>query len=82
MARNTKTRTKAWLVEHRKKTMELIWALILSVCTTDRCITQTVLETDEQDMCIVEKVLHEQLPQDGDWKTVEYKCKLLNTVQI
>jgi hypothetical protein len=61
--------------------MEIIWVLILSVCTTDHCITQTVLETTAQDKCLNEKVLHEQLPSDGDWKTVEYKCEILNSVE-
>ena len=62
--------------------MEIIWVLILSVCTIDRCITQNVLETNAQDKCMNEKILHEELPQDGGWKTVEYKCQLLNSVEI
>jgi len=61
--------------------MEIIWVLILSVCNTDHCITQTISETTTQVKCINEKILHEELPEDGGWKTVEYKCELLNNVE-
>ena len=47
--------------------MEIIWILVLSVCGTDRCISQTVLETDTKFKCQTELVLHEQMPQDGPW---------------
>ena len=39
--------------------MEIIWVLVLSVCTTDRCITQTVLETNTKNkffLCIQNKL--------------------------
>lgn len=61
--------------------MEVTWALILSVCTTDYCATQNILETAAQDLCMYEKTLHEQLPPDGNWKTIKYECKLLNSVE-
>ena len=52
----------------------IVWVLMLSVCNTDQCITQTVLETTAKDRCMYHKIMHEQLPIDGDWKTIEYKC--------
>ena len=62
--------------------MEIIWVLVLSVRTTDRCITQTVLETNTKNKCVNEKVLHEELPVDGPWRTIEYNCKLLNDLEV
>ena len=54
---------------------------MLSVCSSGQCMSQTVLETTAQDVCINQKSLHEQLPQDGDWTTVEYKCKPKNSFE-
>lgn len=62
--------------------MEIIWILVLSVCGTDRCISQTVLETDTKFKCQTELVLHEQMPQDGPWRSVEYNCLLLNALEV
>ncbi len=57
----------------------IVWVLMLSVCNTDQCITQTVLETSAKDRCMYHKIMHEQLPMDGNWKTIEYKCKPKNS---
>ena len=55
--------------------MEIVWVLLLSVCSAEQCITQEVLQTNHKDKCMYHKVMHEQLPQDGDWSKVEYICK-------
>ena len=60
---------------------ELVWVLMLSVCSSGQCMSQTVLETTAQDVCINQKSLHEQLPQDGNWTTIEYKCKPKNSFE-
>tara|TARA_B100001057_G_scaffold152174_1_gene152204 strand:- start:957 stop:1145 length:189 start_codon:yes stop_codon:yes gene_type:complete len=62
--------------------MEIIWVLILSVCNTDYCITQTISENTTQSKCINEKILHEELPSEGSWKSIEYRCELLNSVEV
>ena len=51
--------------------IEIIWVLMLSVCSTQQCITQQVLETTAKDKCIHHKTMHEQLPIDGFWKSIE-----------
>jgi len=42
------------------------------------CVKQSIQWFEKQQECISFKVLHEELPQDGSWTTVEYKCKLIN----
>lgn len=62
--------------------MEIVWVLLLSVCSTNQCITQTVLETNAEDKCIYHKVMHEQVPPDGSWGSIEYTCQPKDSVQI
>lgn len=57
----------------------IVWVLLLSVCNTEQCITQTVLETSAKDRCMYHKIMHEQLPKDGDWKSITYICKPKNS---
>ena len=57
----------------------VIWVLMLSVCNTDQCVTQTVLETTAKDRCMYHKIMHEQLPKDGNWKSITYICKPKNS---
>ena len=57
---------------------EIIWTLLLTVCSDASCATQTIQWFDEQPKCIEMKVLHEDFPQDGNWKSVEYSCSMVN----
>jgi len=57
----------------------IVWVLLLSVCNTEQCITQTVLETSAKDRCMYHKIMHEQLPIDGNWKSITYICKPKNS---
>jgi len=56
----------------------MIWALLLTACMETTCVKQSIQWFEKQQECISFKVLHEELPQDGSWTTVEYKCKLIN----
>ena len=58
--------------------IEIVWVLVLSVCTSSQCLSQEVIETVDQDRCISEKLMYEKLPQDGNWNTVKYECKIKN----
>ena len=60
--------------------IEIVWVLVLSVCTSSQCISQEVLQTTDQDQCISQKTMHEKLPQDGNWNSVKFECKLKNGV--
>jgi hypothetical protein len=62
--------------------MEIIWSLLLTVCGESHCVKQTIQWFDERPQCVEMKLLHEDLPQDGNWKTVEYKCTIVNALQV
>ena len=57
---------------------EIIWTLLLTVCSDASCATQTIQWFEEKPQCVQMKTIHEALPEDGHWKSVEYKCELLN----
>ena len=48
---------------------------MLTVCSTAFCGTQTIQWFDKKPDCIEMKIIHEDIPLDGDWKQVSYKCK-------
>jgi|TARA_B100001996_G_scaffold94628_2_gene70839 hypothetical protein len=55
--------------------MEIIWVLLLSVCTSQKCVTQEVKEFLSEDKCISSQVAHELIPTDGKWDSIIYKCQ-------
>ncbi len=59
----------------------MIWSLLLTDCIQTTCAKQSIQWFEEKQQCIEFKILHEELPQDGHWNTVEYKCILVNGVQ-
>ena len=59
----------------------MIWSLFLTACTISSCLTQEIQWFEDKQDCIEFKLLHEELPQDGNWSIVEYNCKLLNGVE-
>jgi hypothetical protein len=62
--------------------MEIIWSLILTVCSSSFCAMQTVQWFEEKPQCIEMKRIHEDLPIDGDWKSVEYKCTIVGAKEV
>jgi len=62
--------------------MEVIWTLLLTVCSTSHCATQAVQRFEEKSQCVEMRLLHEELPQDGGWKTVDYKCTIVGAQEI
>lgn len=59
----------------------MIWSLILTACIQTSCMNQEIQWFENKQDCIEFKLLHEELPQDGNWSIVEYNCKLLNGVE-
>ena len=47
---------------------------MLQVCSSFGCQDQMVAEFNTQDNCHIAQWQHEQIPTDGDWKSVEYIC--------
>ena len=62
--------------------MEIIWSLMLTVCSLDTCATQPIQWFEEKLMCIEMQTLHEELPIDGDWKSVTYKCTVVGAKEV
>jgi hypothetical protein len=60
-------------------TLSLTWLLVLTVCSANgKCVSQEIDQFNDHLTCTEARFEHETLPQDGDWKTVVYKCKLKN----
>ena len=56
--------------------MEIIWTLLLTACLSDtNCKYQDIQWFESEKECNAMKLLHEEIPTDGDWKTVNYVCK-------
>tara|TARA_Y100000114_G_C11691116_1_gene293612 strand:- start:525 stop:725 length:201 start_codon:yes stop_codon:yes gene_type:complete len=65
--------------------MEVIWSLLLTVCFNDpsgQCVTQDIQWFDEKNQCFDMKVIHESIPRDGNWKTVNYKCTVVGGKEV
>ncbi len=55
--------------------MEVLWVLYLTVCTNLNCMTQEVQRFENRGNCIDMQMVHEELPVDGNWKSVNYSCR-------
>ena len=56
---------------------------MLTVCMDSQsCIKQDVQWFEEKYQCVAMKALHEELPIDGDWKTIDYKCIIVGAKEI
>ena len=55
--------------------MEVVWGLLLTVCSGSTCIDQDIEQFTSRDKCEIMLVQHAELPADGDWDSVEYICK-------
>ena len=56
---------------------------MLTVCMDSQsCIKQDVQWFEEKYQCVEMKALHEELPIDGDWKTINYKCIIVGAKEV
>ena len=62
--------------------MEVIWSLMLTVCSTAYCGTQTIQWCEEKPDCIEMKAIHESIPSDGHWKSIEYRCTVVGAKEV
>ncbi len=61
----------------------IIWALVLTVCTNNgQCFNQTVQWFDKENVCMKYKAIYEQIPKDGSWASVDYKCGVVGAMDI
>jgi hypothetical protein len=61
--------------------MQIIWYILLTVCTEGQCMSQDVQWFDSVDACKTMLVQYQEIPADGDWDSVVYECKLKNAVE-
>ncbi len=59
----------------------MIWSLMLTACMQSTCVEQSIQWFEDKQECIEYKLLHEELPKDGNWSTVDYVCTLVNGVE-
>jgi len=61
----------------------IIWSLVLTVCTSGgQCFNQTVQWFDKENECLHYKKIYEEIPQDGHWASVNYKCGIVGAMEI
>jgi len=69
-----------WLLQTARLgiSMNIIWSLIVIACMDSQsCVKQDIQWFEEKYQCVAMKALHEELPVDGDWKTIDYKCTIV-----
>ena len=63
--------------------MEIIWVLLLTVCSNTGCIIQEVPEVkDEQECQLIEELIMTHYPSDGDWVSITWECKTKNGLEV
>ena len=62
--------------------MEIIWDLLLTVCSNTGCISQEVLEVKDEQECHYQRISHDTLPSDGDWVSITWECKTKNGLEV
>ena len=55
--------------------MNVIWHILLTVCSGSTCLEQDVHWFDSEKECQTMLVEYVAIPADGDWDTVTYVCK-------
>ena len=55
--------------------IEVIWHILLTVCSGSTCLEQDIQWFDKKEDCQTMLVQYVEIPVDGDWDTVEYVCK-------
>ena len=62
--------------------MEVIWHILLTVCSGSTCLEQDVQQFDTKLKCESMLVEYTEVPADGHWDTVKYICKPLGSVSL
>ena len=55
--------------------MEVIWGLLLTVCSGSTCLEQDIEQFTSREKCEIILVEHAVIPVDGSWDSVEWICK-------
>jgi len=69
-------------VHHKDIDMEVIWHILLTTCLGSTCLQQDVQRFDTKEQCFYMLEMYEGIPADGDWDSVNYVCKPVNSVSL
>jgi len=62
--------------------MEIIWHILLTVCSGTTCLEQDVQQFETKAQCKTMLIEYTEMPADGHWDTVKYTCKPLDSVSL
>ena len=62
--------------------IEVIWHILLTVCSGSTCLEQDVQWFETQQKCETAMVEYIKVPPDGHWDSVEYICKPVTSEAI
>ena len=62
--------------------IETLWAVYLEVCLGSQCIRQEIERFDFQAQCETMLEAYLEVPADGDWDTIEWQCRPLNSESL
>jgi hypothetical protein len=62
--------------------MTIVWTLLLTVCSADTCVKQEVEFFRTEKECVQMQMVYDQMPKDGDWDSIDYRCKVIGGVEI
>ena len=62
--------------------MQIIWHILLTVCLENTCAEQDIQWFDTEKACMQSLEAYTQIPQDGNWDSVTYECKPLNSTGV
>jgi len=60
--------------------LQILWHLLLTVCSGSSCLEQDIQWFENKQSCEIIRTLYIEIPTDGDWDTVNYVCKPINSV--
>jgi hypothetical protein len=62
--------------------MDVVWHILLTVCSGSTCLEQDVQWFDTKAKCETELVEYTDMPTDGHWDTVKYICIPVDSVDL
>ncbi len=62
--------------------MEIVWHILLTVCSGSTCLEQDVQRFETKSKCESMLVKYTEVPADGSWDKVEYVCKPVGSVSL
>lgn len=62
--------------------MQIVWHILLTVCTGSTCLDQDVQWFDTKAECETMLAEYIKVPTDGSWDTIKYICKPVGSISL